>query len=969
MIIKVTDGIYRKNERYEPLDKVINDVKSQGNKKLIKEYRSIKGREKAKKFKRQLPMFEVCLNYDCPEGLRSNGLVYFDIDKKDNPKIEFEDFKRSIIELPETKFVFISPSGGLKFAIQTDLIEDVSEAAKAKYKKVYDLVHKWLLSQFQFTHDRTQRMLTATCFTSYDIDAYFCEFPTPFMVKDKIKNYEEENIKSYASSEVIPESYAEDLFLAVPENVSYQDMLICNYMIMAYSPLNAESLILNHWNKDVKKLKGNVASQKRNASFGSIKAVQNIILNNGGKLPPSPNHAGGKHRKLMIAEKCDHEFMDLLEPEIAQELMDATIERFINEKTSMCLRVSAGFGKTETVLRSIAHHAQFHKFIYFAPTHKSLDEAEDRYIELSKRDGTYKFYKKPNHIYSRSGPKSELLNLCNNTAVRERYRQEKRSIRYAECMKCPFNGECDYVEQFNSISSVIFRPTINLFNRKGVWEDGSSERFDEENFEFYNEDGSRELGGKTIPRENAKKPDFIIVDENAVFLDRFSVDSNSKSLSLKSILLDLHTKQKTDDRVNTSLKGSLSQSVSTHLEQVIDDYDDLYAQITSMGWRTGDRYFQALDDFPEQEFHILEALYRFAISGCDEAELHGFKFEVDQKGVGRLSLAKLRQIAEHYQDIPILILDATANELVMKQIIPDIEFHSIDVKPNGNVKIYQCQNATFSRDFLKNDEVIDRLIEQMNCIISDSKPSKVGLITYLKVGQNRNFDKFISEKLSHPNVVFRHFGDTRGTNELEDVNLFFQIGKQQMSYQDTVAQAEAVFQTDLDLEMITVPVPVRMSDGSSMALSNRIFSDERVMAVYDQLSRSETVQAVARSRPIFGSEKSVYLFTNEALGGDIAVTKFFDFDHPSMPPYWKNLLERGFVRTKTSFMLELGYTEKQLQNSRKEKVIMNFVSRGCELVSVSFKNRHYKTQVHEYLVYDRLAFDALCLDSGWTIVT
>lgn len=968
MIAKVTDGIYRKNERFESLEVLIYDIKSDDNKRIINKYRSIKGQKQATKFKKKMSMFEVCLDYGCSEGLRSNGLIYFDIDKKHNLNLDIEELKKSITLLPQTKFAFISPSGGLKFAIQTDFIESVSKAAKVKYKIAYDLVHNWLLSQFSFIHDGAVRMLTATCFTSYDENAYFSKIPKPFLVAEKIEDYEEPKPQAYNAVSVIPESYAEELFLAVPKVASYQDILICNYMIMAYSPHNAESLIQKHWNKDAKKLKQDISSQKRNASFGSIKAVKNIVLKNGGKLPLGPNHLGGQHRKLMIAEKCDHKFSDLLEPDVAQEIMDQLIEKFFNERSSMCLRVSAGFGKTQTVLRSIARHAKSHKILYFAPTHKFLDEADTHYVKLSKQDGTYRWDIKPNHIYSRSGVSPEILKLCINDEVRERYHQEQKPIRYAECLNCPFNGECDYVEQFNNLSRVTFRPTTNLFNRKGVWENGSIEVFEEgEKSEFLNYDGDVEVDFKSKPRKVTRKPDYIVVDENCVFLDRFHVDGNATSLSLKYIFADLHAEKESANSQNKPFIKRLSQLVEKNLEQVIDDYDDLCDQFIAMNWKTGDSYFQGLSKFPEHEFRILESLHRFVVAGCDEAELYGFTFSIDQNGVGKLFVSVLRHVAEHFQDIPVLILDATANEMVMRQLFPKIEFHKIDVKPNGNVKIYQCQNATFSRDFLNDDQVLDQLIEQMNCIIREGAPSKIGLITYLNVVKTKKFDKFLAGKLEHNNVVFRHFGDIRGTNELGDVDLFFQVGKQQMSYQDTIAQAEAIFQTDLDPEMITVPVPVRMSDGKSMALSNRLFSDERVVAVYDQLSRSETVQAVARSRPIFGSGKTAYLFTNEALGGDIAVSEFFDFDRPGIPPYWENLMKKGFVRTKTAYMCELGYTERQLQSGSKEKVVMNFVSRGCELLSVSFKNKHYKTEVHEYLVYDRAAFDALCFDSGWTI--
>ena len=68
------------------------------------------------------------------------GLVQFDIDKKDNEELEFHDLKRKIAELPFVIYAFISPSGGLKFAVKTDFAKndgDNQKSIKIRYKQAY----------------------------------------------------------------------------------------------------------------------------------------------------------------------------------------------------------------------------------------------------------------------------------------------------------------------------------------------------------------------------------------------------------------------------------------------------------------------------------------------------------------------------------------------------------------------------------------------------------------------------------------------------------------------------------------------------------------------------------------------------------------------------------------------------------------------------------------------------------------
>ncbi|WP_223429048.1 hypothetical protein, partial [Tateyamaria pelophila] len=269
---------------------------------------------------------------------------------------------------------------------------------------------------------------------------------------------------------------------------------------------------------------------------------------------------------------------------------------------------------------------------------------------------------------------------------------------------------------------------------------------------------------------------------------------------------------------------------------------------------------------------------------------------------------------------------------------------------------HQCQNAPFSKAFLGKDGYLDALIHQMKGIISQSNAKSVGVITYMNLGNIKNFDELLSKKLNLPKVQFKHFGGIRGTNEFSDLDLIFVVGRHQISRQDTVAVAETIFQTRLDDDIENMPSPVRMSDGSSKVLSNHVFTDRKVKATYDQQCRSETIQAIMRSRPFYGKGKDVFFFSNEALGEDVEVHSFFDFTYPDMPQYWEKMKEIGFVRTERRFLKELGYTEKMLVPKGRQGIIDNFIERGCRLVKVEGVTDQYKTVTYEYLVYDEGSF-------------
>ena len=194
------------------------------------------------------------------------------------------------------------------------------------------------------------------------------------------------------------------------------------------------------------------------------------------------------------------------------------------------------------------------------------------------------------------------------------------------------------------------------------------------------------------------------------------------------------------------------------------------------------------------------------------------------------------------------------------------------------------------------------------------------------------------------------------------------VGKHDIGVQHVVSKSEAIFGTNLAQHSSRVPVPIRMSDGTAKALSNRLFADERVQATYNHFCRAETLQAAARTRPIHGQAKIAYIFNNEGLGEAISMAGFFDFNYSETPLPIRKLEAQGFVRTTPQEMKNLGYTDNACKKQNRLNIISNFLEIGCQLATVKFKDSHYKVKTHEYLVMDQSLFEKFCADKNYTIM-
>lgn len=942
MRVKVYGNVYRHNETLTNLSDEIRHIKQGTYSGPIQEYHHEVHEASKRNLKKNLRVIIPCIDHE-QDPITTNGLVHFDVDQKDNRELDFKSLKSLIIALPETAFAFQSINGGLKFAIQTDLKVTCNERGRVLYKYAYDQCHEWLLQYVKFSPDQSVKAATCTMFTSYDPDAYYNPSPNCFSVLKEADVNFKRSLSNSVPQNTVDSSYIVDLFNTMPKDAGYNDRLIAHYMLLSkFEKCEVIRIATSHWKKDYKAIVAQVESQSNNANFGNISKVEELVKSHGRSLPMRDFHKS--INKVITAQTSAHKFDDLLSVDEAQTQLRLRVREVFEEGKSICIRSSAGAGKTEIALGEMVKQARTKKILYLTPTHKLGREAAERFCEIASKNGSLNHFTFPNHIYGKLNTDHNGVPVCEVEDIRERYSRVNLSIPSFECENCMYAEGCRYTEQFNRTSNVRIQTNANLFIEPSKYENG-----------FSVQNGSVEM------RSGNWTPDVLVIDEDFIKFDDFTITEKTKHPVLNQIMSELVAAYDVKGFDNTSLPQLLWAILEPRRAQIAHAHE--MSQIVNTRSTAG--YIASYKASTKNEKLALELFCEYL--QANHKDMRGLWLRKDDDTLS-LNGSRVRDIKARFKNVPTLILDATAQEAVLQKVLPKVKVANINVRPNPHVQIFQCQNASFSKEFLKKSENLSSLVLQLNRLIKLHQPEKVGLLTYKNAALQKDFDTYLASRLQHDDIVASHFGDIRGTNIFDDVNLFFVIGRQDIGYQHVVAKGEALFGESLPQERRNFPLPIRMSDGKAKSLYNHIFVDERLAATYDHICRAETLQAVARVRPIHGKPKVAYIFANEALGADVSITDFFNFDYAEQPPEIKRLKDKGFVRTTPKEMKKLGFTNSAVSKPQRARIISNLVDIGCSLKKVSFKDAHYKDQTHEYLVDDLRLFEQYCDNNEYTII-
>ncbi len=189
-----------KNDQYQPvlsnttLFNIYQATQLGLKKPIVDRVRSALTKEEAKKIKHELPLFFPCVYHDLNGGagiekpMTHTGNMVFDIDG-----INQEDSERlrglllSSLLKPFIRMVFKSPSGGLKFIMQTSFIGDDNAWHHYCYKKLMKVLIK--IGFPETNVDGATCNMNRGTYLSYDPDCYYTDSVAVFSLDRWVDGY------------------------------------------------------------------------------------------------------------------------------------------------------------------------------------------------------------------------------------------------------------------------------------------------------------------------------------------------------------------------------------------------------------------------------------------------------------------------------------------------------------------------------------------------------------------------------------------------------------------------------------------------------------------------------------------------------------------------------------------------------------------------------------------------------------
>ena len=121
------------------VSEILDEIReSQELAKIIEKIKTAKTKDDKDDIKREeLPVFKPCVTVPCHQPYETNGIIQLDVDVYDIDKSR--QLKQLMIEIiPSLLYAFISPKGGLKIAILSDLVGEDEDAYEEAYNLAVD---------------------------------------------------------------------------------------------------------------------------------------------------------------------------------------------------------------------------------------------------------------------------------------------------------------------------------------------------------------------------------------------------------------------------------------------------------------------------------------------------------------------------------------------------------------------------------------------------------------------------------------------------------------------------------------------------------------------------------------------------------------------------------------------------------------------------------------------------------------
>ena len=526
-----------------------------------------------------------------------------------------------------------------------------------------------------------------------------------------------------------------------------------------------------------------------------------------------------------------------------EEGLSRLFER-IDKQPKMALRITMGAGKTQQTLRKLRDYLAENRgkrVEIYVPRH---DLAQQYVQDIEELGG---FRAKVIHVKPRSDTRDrDIKGQCLRPIFAESLTSAGLGVFRNACMSvdgqtCKHFHDCPYIKQFDE---------------QREWDEGA----DAGNVvRIFVHDYLR------LPRNQLQSdPDLVIIDE-AFWQGLVSTD---RSLSRSEL--------------RTHVKTAQFPELGRWFFEALEDEDPLLKKLREEGVDA--------QELTEIDLSALKPDVAFAANSNCEVTPSGnpslyyrlsmcIRILKEELKLGRQEVERLvfdaendriRLLDNSQPDIPetaaILMLDATADETVLRKVFDDVELIRIDVKQKAVVS--QVYDRTGSKAHWEgNTAEIKKLIDVAN--------------TWAEFGENPLIISFKSviNKLEetgrlNTGVKLNHFGALRGSNEATDCSVAFIVGRMMPAPLEVDLQARALFWDDKetlghDDSSTYLPLSQRgylQSDRNPKPQSGVMvptFTDQRIDTLFRQIQDAETMQALGRLRMVHSKQvKRVFLLSN-----------------------------------------------------------------------------------------------------------
>ncbi|MDC1090405.1 hypothetical protein OAQ01_03165 [Emcibacteraceae bacterium] len=594
---------------------------------------------------------------------------------------------------------------------------------------------------------------------------------------------------------------------------------------------------------------------------------------------------------LYPTEESHYELNPVSREDGAAEL-DAQLTDFFDAVSSgdqprKALRITMGAGKTTQTVEKLKEYLSDNseKLVeVYVQRHENADEFYDK-LSNELPDNTDVV-----HMYGRGGhDESKVAPLCERYGYVKELEKAGVSVFQNACRNmdgelCEFYHGCPYIKQFNNGKKLFGGNIVRILQHTT-------------------------LG---LPRisELEEEPDLVIIDE-AFHSSVIKTGDKDRKISQPSEQIRQHFNHNPFEDLGGTIVDSLINDIDLleqlrnlgvtrkHLKEI--DFSHLQSSVSfnksksssgSLGSNDLYLFLNRLSDILIDELSVVP----------ERNEITRITYDPTTTNVN-LSYVVQSRIPE---DASILILDATADEVILDKLLGKVDVARIDIKQEAFVS--QVYNRTGSNQFWAgNSAAIAELINVLNEWESFGED-------VLCIGNKSLMDNLRGDNTINTDIKLDHFGAIRGSNAYEDCSVIFITGRNAPSPPAVEAQARALFWDEVEplkfdeagelkptgQSTTYLPLELRGYTGQESGVNVNAFSDHRIEALHKQIREAETVQAIARLRLVHTEyPKRVYLLGN--LSVEIGVDRLYKFEE-LMP----DRLEVELIKTRNIPITPLG---------------------------------------------------------------